>query len=41
MSQAFDNLAAPPELSLPVEDVPADLPVEPEQLSVDRQRGTL
>jgi hypothetical protein len=41
MSQALDDLAAPPQLSLAVEDIPADLPVEPEQLGIDRQRSTL
>jgi hypothetical protein len=39
--QALDDLTAPPLLGLVVEDVPADLPVKPEQLGVDRQRGTL
>jgi hypothetical protein len=41
MGQAFDDFAAPSLVGLAVEDVPADLPVEPEQFGVDRQRGTL
>lgn len=41
MGQALDHLAAPPLLGLAVEDVPVDLPVEPGQFGVHRQRGTL
>jgi hypothetical protein len=41
MGQALDDLTAPPLLGLVVEDAPADLPVEPEQFGVDRQRGAL
>jgi hypothetical protein len=35
MSQPLYDLAAPPQLSLAVEDIPADLPVELEQFGVD------
>ena len=41
MREALDDLAAPSPSGLAIEDVPADLPVEPEQLGVDGQRGTL
>jgi hypothetical protein len=41
MGQALDDLTAPSLLGLAVEDVPAYLPVEPEQFGIDRQRGTL
>lgn len=41
MRQALDDLAAPPLLGLSIDDVAADLPVEPEQSGVDDQRSTL
>lgn len=41
VSQACDDLAAPSQPGLAVENVPADLPVEPKHLGVDRQSGTL
>ena len=41
MGQAPDDLTARPLHGLTVEDVPADLPVEPQQSDINRQRGTL